>query len=109
MPKAARGKHVGGNDGAIQRRAFISRTGMVLEMLESPSGEQLTLSTNDGKQRLSLVQQKDTGIQLVSEGPITVTAKKDITVTAEGDIAMSGKKISIAAKADVEITGMNVK
>ena len=73
--------HVGSTDGAVQRRAFVSRTGMLVEFLESPDGEQLTVSTNGGKQKISLVQKPDAAIEILSEGPVTITAKKDVSVT----------------------------
>ena len=85
--------HIGSTDGAVQRRAFVSRTGMLVEFLESPDGEQLTVSTNGGKQKISLVQKPDAGIEIFSEGPVKVTAKKDVSVTTStGDVASRARK-----------------
>ena len=102
--------HVGGTDGAVQRRAFVSRTGMLVEFLESPDGEQLTVSSNGGKQKISLIQKPDAGIEIVSEGPVKVTAKKDVTVTTStGEVAIKGKKITVEASTDLELKGATVK
>jgi phage protein D len=109
-PDKAWDQHVGRNDGAVQRRAIVSRTGMVVEMLESPNGEQLVLSTNNGVQRLALFQKRDAGIEIVSEGPLTVTAKKDVSIsTTSGEVSIKGMKVSINATTDVEISAANVK
>jgi uncharacterized protein involved in type VI secretion and phage assembly len=104
------GDHVDGTDGKIKRRALVSRTGMVVEFLEGPDGEQLNVSTNGGKQRVSLVQKSQAAIQIVSEGPVEVTAKQDVTVkTDSGNVSMSGMKITLDAKSDLELKGVNVK
>jgi len=104
------GDHVDGTDGKIKRRALVSRTGMLVEFLEGPDGEQLNVSTNDGKQRVSLVQKSQAAIQIVSEGPVEVTAKQDVTVkTDSGNVSMSGMKITLDAKSDLELKGVNVK
>lgn len=102
--------HIGGTDGAVQRRAFVSRTGMLVEFLESPDGEQLTVSSNGGKQKISLVQKPDAGIEIFSEGPVKVTAKKDVSVTtATGEVAIKGKKVTVEATTGLELKGATVK
>jgi uncharacterized protein involved in type VI secretion and phage assembly len=101
--------HVGSNDGQVQRRAFVSRNGMVIEMIETPQDEKLTLSTNKGAQRITLVQKSDKAIEIISEGPITVTGRQNVDVSsASGDITLKGKKITIEASADLELSGLNV-
>jgi uncharacterized protein involved in type VI secretion and phage assembly len=108
-PKPGWKEHIGSTDGHVERRAFRSRNGLVVEMIEKPQEEKLTLSTNDGKQRITLVQKSDAAIEIIAEGPVTVTAKKDVVVSSQtGDIAMKGKKITVAATADLELTGANV-
>jgi len=102
--------HVGATDGKVNRRAMVSRTGMLVEFLESPQGEQVNVSTNNGSQRISLVQKNQAAIQVISEGPVEVTAKKDITVsTANGNVSIKGMKVAIEASQDLELNGMNVK
>ena len=103
------GDHVGGTDGAVKRRAFASRSGMVVEFLESPDGEQLTLSTNGGAQRITLTQKGEAAVEIVSEGPVSVTAKKDVTVTtASGDVKISGANVAVEAKSKLELKGATV-
>jgi phage protein D len=119
LPGVPFGDHVDAGDGSIVRRAFVSRTGMVVELTESPDGERLSLSTNAGKQRISLVQKGDAAIEVVSEGPVSVTAKKDVTVstqagnvsveTGSGDVKLSGSRVSVSATSDLVLEGASVK
>jgi phage protein D len=109
LPAPGFAEHVGSTDGHVQRRAFCSRNGMVVEMVEKPQEEKLTLSTNGGKQRITLVQKGNAAIEIIAEGPVTVTGKKDVAVSsATGDITVKGKKITIKATADLELAGTNV-
>jgi uncharacterized protein involved in type VI secretion and phage assembly len=102
-------EHVGSTDGRVQRRAFCSRTGMVVEMVEKPQEEKLTLSTSGGKQRITLVQKSDAAIEIIAEGPVTVTGKKDVAVSSTtGDVTVKGKKITIQATTDLQLIGANV-
>jgi len=101
---------VDATDGKLKRRAIVSRTGMLVEFLESREGEQINVSTNNGAQRISLVQKNDKAIQVISEGPVEVTAKNDITLTtANGNVSIKGQTVSLEATSDLELTGMNVK
>ena len=102
--------HVGSTDGAVQRRAFVSRTGMLVEFLESPDGEQLTVSTHGGKQKVSLVQKPDAGIEILSEGPVKITAKKDVSVTTStGEVVIKGKNVTVEATTGLNLKGATVK
>ncbi len=117
-PDKAWGEHVGANDGTVTRRAFASRTGMVVEHVETSAEERLTVSTNEGRQRVSLVQRPDASIEIVSEGPLNVTAKKDVQVTtSSGDVTIKGANVAIEAtsrltlqgRSALEATGATVK
>jgi uncharacterized protein involved in type VI secretion and phage assembly len=102
--------HVDSTDGAVIRRAFVSRTGMVVEFTESPKGEQVTVSTSSGKQKIALVQKPDAAIEILSEGPVTVTAKKDIAVTTStGEVTIKGNKVSVEALSELKLKGATVK
>jgi hypothetical protein len=102
-------EHVDATSGAVQRRAFVSRTGMCLEMVESAQEEKVTISTHDGRQRLTLVQKPDAAVQVVSEGPVSVVAKQDVTVeTRSGNITLKGAKVAVEATGDLELKGTNV-
>nr|WP_246280361.1 VgrG-related protein [Cellulomonas humilata] len=89
---------VNANDGKVQRRVFVSRTGMRVEHLEKPDGEELVLSTNGGAQKVRLVQKPDASIEIISEGPVTVTAKKNVQVTAQKDIEVSTPSGKVTVK-----------
>jgi uncharacterized protein involved in type VI secretion and phage assembly len=109
QPTPGWGEHIGSTDGNVQRRAFCSRTGMVVEMIEKPSEEKLTISTNGGAQRITLVQKSDKAIEIISEGPVTVTGKKDVAVASStGDVSLKGKKIAIEATTALELSGATV-
>ncbi|WP_448002680.1 VgrG-related protein [Agromyces bauzanensis] len=104
--------------GSVVRRSFTSRTGMIVEFLERPGEELLRISTNEGAQHVTLTQTADCGIQIVSEGPVSVTAKRDATITTEGnasvtashgDISLSATKIALDASAELAISAPNVK
>jgi hypothetical protein len=84
---------VGRSRGTDRRRGHAAclrlADGHAPELLESPDGEALTLSTNGGAQRVTLTQNRDTGIEIVSEGPLSITAKQDVqVVTTGGDVAV---------------------
>lgn len=102
-------EHVGSTDGAIQRRAFVSRTGMLVEFVETPGEERLTLSTHGGSQKVSLVQKGRAGIEVVSEGPVTVTAKDKVDVTtATGDVTVKGRNVTVEAASALALKGATV-
>ncbi|MEI2732810.1 MAG: VgrG-related protein [Dermatophilaceae bacterium] len=110
---------VDSGSGTVQRRAFVSRTGMAIEIIEGQSDATLTVSTNKGDQRITLTQSANKGIEIISEGPLTVTAKKDVKVSSSGgsievasstgDLTLKGTKVTIDAKSDVQVNGVNVK
>ncbi|MCU1693851.1 MAG: type secretion protein Rhs [Frankiales bacterium] len=100
----------GADNGKVSRRSFTSRSGMVVEMVEKPGEERLTLSTTTGKNKVSLVQKGAAKIEIVSEGPVEVTAKQDVVVkTGAGDVTVEGVNITIKAKANLELSGADVK
>lgn len=109
LPDKPWGDHVGSTDGAIERRAFVSRTGMLVEFVETPGEERLTLSTSGGAQKVSLVQKGAAGIEVLSEGPVTVTAKDRIDVTTStGDVTIKGKNVTVEATAALALKGATV-
>jgi uncharacterized protein involved in type VI secretion and phage assembly len=106
-PDKAWDQHVDGQ-GRLTRRALVSRTGMVVEMLESAQAEQLVISTTSGKHKISL-SQKDNTMELASEGPVSVTAKQDITLSTEsGTVSIKGNNVKIEATSDLTLNGTNV-
>ncbi len=93
---------VDSGSGAVNRRAFVSRTGHRLEFLEAAGGANgIQLVTGDDKFRLEL-DAKGTQVIVHSDGTILVEAKNGVTVDAgTGDIALTGKAIALTAKQGV--------
>lgn len=108
-PSPGWGDHVDGGSGAVSRRAFTSRTGMVVEMVETAQEEQLTLSTSNGKQRVTLRQKAKEAIEIIAEGPVSVIAKQDAAVeSTSGNVSIKGTAITVEAKGDLTLKGVNV-
>ena len=108
--KAGKGwaAHVNSGDGKVKRRAFTSRTGMIIEFLEEAQQSTLTVSTNDGAQHLTFTQSADKGIVLVSQGKLEVTAEKDITITGKQNITATTSTGNFSVKAvDVTLEATN--
>ncbi|KQO96750.1 VgrG-related protein [Leifsonia sp. Leaf264] len=103
-PKGGWGETV--ESGNPVRRSFTSRTGMIVELAEKSGEECLRVSTNDGSQQVKLLQTGGKGIEIISEGPVQVTAKTDATVTADsGKILLSGDNVEISAKTKLKLSG----
>lgn len=105
-------------NGEVVRRSFTSRTGMIVEFVEKSGEELLRVSTSGGKQHVTLTQNGDQGIQIIAEGPVAVTAKRDATITTEGNatiaadqgtLKLQAMKIELAATSDLAISAANVK
>ncbi|HEX5859737.1 MAG TPA: VgrG-related protein [Microbacterium sp.] len=107
QPGGGWGEHVSSR-GVIRRR-ITSRTGMRIEFVEDGSAEIVQLTTNDGQQRITVRQDGGKGIEIVSEGPVAVTAKQDVSIeTGTGTVAITGSKVSIEAKDTLELKGTQV-
>jgi uncharacterized protein involved in type VI secretion and phage assembly len=103
-------EHLDSTDGSVKRRALVSRKGMLVEFLEKAGSEELNISTNNGAQKISLVQKGQSAIKIISEGPVEVTAKQDVTVsTSTGNVSIKGMKVAIEATSDLDLKGVNVK
>lgn len=95
--------------GEVVRRSFTSRTGMNLVFTEEPGTETVEITTSGGAQRVTLTQTAQQGIEIVSEGPVAVTAKADATITADqGKVAVSAASIEMRASGAVKIEGATV-
>lgn len=109
-PDKAWSEHVDRNAGTVTRRAFTSRTGMLVEFLEASGEEKLTISSSGGKQRITLVQTGAGGIEIEAQGAVSVTATKDITVSADsGTLSLKGNKVSVEAATELSLKGATVK
>lgn len=108
-PALGQDAHVDGTDGRVTRRAFTSRTGMYVELVEKPGEERIVLSDKDGKQRVALVQKPDAAVEIVSSGPVNVTAQQDVTCTTEtGRVTLHGKDVVLEGTASVQIKAPQV-
>jgi phage protein D len=96
--------NVDAGSGAVNRRAFATRTGHRLELLEAAGGtDAIQLITGDDKLKLELDKQ-GTKITVHSDGTVLVEAKNGVTVDAgTGDLTMTGKAVSITAKQGVSV------
>lgn len=96
--------NVDSGSGAVNRRAFASRTGHRLELLEAAGGtDAIQLITGDDKLRIELDKQ-GTKITIHSDGTVLVEATNGVTVDAgTGDLTMTGRAISLTAKQGVSV------
>jgi uncharacterized protein involved in type VI secretion and phage assembly len=95
--------HVDSNTGQVSTRAWTSRTGMVLGMEESSSTERLQLATNDGQQRITMLQ-TDKGIEIVSLDKVDVTTDSgDVTVKGVNLVLESQGNLTLKATGNVVI------
>jgi phage protein D len=94
------------NSGAVNRRAFVSRTGHTVEAVEKSGGPTgVRIRTGDGRLRIELDQQ-DTKITVHSDGTVTVEATKGVTVDAgTGTLKLTGQDVDISAKSGVKLDG----
>lgn len=107
QPGGGWGEHV--SSSGVDRRRITSRTGMHIEFVEEGSTESVQLTTNDGAQRITVRQNGEKGIEIISEGPISVTAKQDVSVTTDsGNVTIKGAKVSIEATDTLEVKGMQL-
>lgn len=112
-PDKAWEEHLDSGSGAVKRRALVSRTGMCVEWLEAPGGERLQITTNEGKQLVSLIQKPQPSIEVTTTGPLKVTADKDVEVTsktgkvsvsaAAGGVSVKGQKVEVEGTAEVTV------
>jgi uncharacterized protein involved in type VI secretion and phage assembly len=103
LPAGGWADHVS-SSGVIRRR-ITSRTGMRIEFVEDGSSQSVQFTTNDGAQRVTVRQDGDKGVEIVSEGPVAVTAKQDISITTKtGNVTISGAKVAIEARDALELT-----
>ncbi|TDN93065.1 VgrG-related protein [Microbacterium sp. BK668] len=94
----------------VLRRALVSRTGMRVEFVEDGSSETVQLTTNKGAQRVTLRQDGEKGLEILSEGPVSVTAKTDVSITTNsGKVVVSASTIALSAKDSLELEAPQVK
>ncbi|MEU5283098.1 VgrG-related protein [Streptomyces sp. NPDC020755] len=100
--------------GAVNRRAFASKSGNQLELLDAANGPQgVRLRTGDGKLTIDL-DRKGTAIVIGSDGSVTIEAKEQVSIRAadgvaleagRGALELSGESVTLTARKGVSVDG----
>ncbi|GGK00714.1 type IV secretion protein Rhs [Streptomyces camponoticapitis] len=112
------GELVDPTSGAVNRRAFASRSGNQLELLDAANGPQgVRLRTGDGKLTIDLDRTK-TAIVINSDGSVTIEAKERVSIKAPGGVALdagrgalelAGDSVTLTSRSGVAVDGGNGK
>lgn len=112
------GELVDPTSGAVNRRAFASKSGNQLELLDAANGPQgVRLRTGDGKLTIDL-DRKGTAIVIGSDGSVTIEAKEQVSIRAtdgvaldagRGALELAGESITLTARRGVSVDGGNGK
>ncbi|MFE3588936.1 VgrG-related protein [Streptomyces niveus] len=104
--------------GAVNRRAFASKSGNQLELLEAADGPQgVRLRTGDGKLTIAL-DRTETAIVVNSDGSVTIEAKERVAIKAAGGVALdagrgalelTGNSVTLTSRSGVAVDGGNGK
>ncbi|MEV6473519.1 VgrG-related protein [Streptomyces sp. NPDC051657] len=100
--------------GAVNRRAFASKSGNQLELLDAANGPQgVRLRTGDGKLMIDL-DRKGTAIVIGSDGSVTIEAKEQVSIRAadgvaleagRGALELTGESVTLTARKGVSVDG----
>ncbi|MFE7626539.1 type IV secretion protein Rhs, partial [Streptomyces sp. NPDC057509] len=121
-PGAAPAPDAGGGDlvdpttGAVNRRAFASRGGNQLELLDAADGPQgVRLRTGDGKLTIDL-DRRGTAVVINSDGSVTIEAKEQVSVKAakgvtvdagRGELELTGDSVTLTSRNGLALNGGN--
>src|SRR5262249_55466973 len=94
---------VDGASGEIGARAFVSRTGHRLELVDSPRGDGVLLSTGDSKLLLKL-DKKSSTVELTSSGPVKITGMGVTVDAGAGVLELKGQQVKVTGQAAAELT-----
>ncbi|MEW2125914.1 VgrG-related protein [Streptomyces sp. NPDC007259] len=104
--------------GAVNRRAFASKSGNQLELLDAANGPQgVRLRTGDGKLTIDL-DRRGTAVVINSDGSVTIEAKERVSVTAakgvaldagSGELTLTGESVTLTSRNGVALNGGNGK
>ncbi|WP_405481523.1 VgrG-related protein [Streptomyces anulatus] len=108
------GELVDPTTGAVNRRAFASKSGNQLELLDAANGPQgVRLRTGDGKLTIDL-DRKGTAIVIGSDGSVTIEAKEQVSIRAADGVALdagrgvlelNGESVTLTARKGVSVDG----
>ncbi|MGW6284929.1 VgrG-related protein [Streptomyces sp. NPDC055107] len=100
--------------GAVNRRAFASKSGNQLELLDAANGPQgVRIRTGDGKLTIDL-DRKGTAIVIGSDGSVTIEAKEQVSIRAgdgvaldagRGALELTGESVTLTARKGVSVDG----
>ncbi|MFB8212062.1 VgrG-related protein [Streptomyces sp. NPDC056010] len=100
--------------GAVNRRAFASKSGNQLELLDAANGPQgVRLRTGDGKLTIDL-DRRGTAVVINSDGSVTIEAKEQVSVTAakgvsldagRGELTLTGESVTLTSRNGVALNG----
>ncbi|MFG3407506.1 VgrG-related protein [Streptomyces sp. NPDC048142] len=112
------GELVDPTSGAVNRRAFASRSGNQLELLDAANGPQgVRLRTGDGKLTIDL-DRKGTAIVIGSDGSVTIEAKEQVSIRAadgvaldagRGALELAGESVTLTSRNGISVDGGNGK
>jgi uncharacterized protein involved in type VI secretion and phage assembly len=98
--------NIDSGSGQVIRRGLVSRTGMKVDFLEAAGSESIEISSNAGKQKIVLTQTASKGIEILSEGPVTVKAMQAVEVTTDsGNVKIKGLNVDIEAQTNLTLKG----
>ncbi len=110
------GESVDPTTGAVNKRAFGSKSGNKLEVLDAANGAQgVRLVTGDGKLKIAL-DRKGTTIVLHSDGTVQIDAKEKVSIKAgdgvaldagDGALELSGGSVKLTSRSGVDVDGGN--
>jgi phage baseplate assembly protein V len=90
-------------DPAADHRVLRSRSGHEVHLDDSPGKERIDIVDKSGNNRISIETATNT-ITVKAAGPVKVSADGDLELAANGTVSISGQKVSIESRTDVEIT-----
>ncbi|WP_393063152.1 VgrG-related protein [Streptomyces sp. LN549] len=112
------GELVDPTTGAVNRRAFASKSGNQLELLDAANGPQgVRLSTGDGKLTIDL-DRRGTAVVINSDGSVTIEAREQVSVKAakgvaldagRGALELTGDSVTVTSRSGVALDGGNGK
>ncbi|MER5280735.1 VgrG-related protein [Streptomyces sp. NPDC002809] len=104
--------------GAVNRRAFASKSGNQLELLDAANGPQgVRLRTGDGKLTIDL-DRRGTAVVINSDGSVTIEAREQVSVKAAKGVALDagggalelrGDSVTVTSRSGVALDGGNGK